>query len=158
MNSCTSILLAACAPPLRMFIIGTGRTSALTPPKNRYRGRPSAFAAARALARETAKIAFAPSRDLSGVPSRRSMAVSISPVWEASMPVSAAHISVLIFFTARSTPFPPKRAGSASRSSKASNCPVEAPLGTAAVPLTPFCKRTTASTVGFPRESIISRP
>ena len=27
-------------------------------------------------------------------------------VWEASMPVSAAHISVLIFFTARSTPFP----------------------------------------------------
>jgi hypothetical protein len=24
MNSCTSTLLSACAPPLRMFIIGTG--------------------------------------------------------------------------------------------------------------------------------------
>ena len=33
MNSWKSTLLSACAPPLRMFIIGTGRTLALAPPR-----------------------------------------------------------------------------------------------------------------------------
>ena len=32
MNSCTSTLESACAPPLTMFIIGTGRRWALGPP------------------------------------------------------------------------------------------------------------------------------
>jgi hypothetical protein len=32
MNSWKSTLLSACAPPLRMFIIGTGRRRALLPP------------------------------------------------------------------------------------------------------------------------------
>ena len=33
MNSCRSTLLSACAPPFRMFIIGTGRTRAAAPPR-----------------------------------------------------------------------------------------------------------------------------
>ena len=33
MNSCTSTLLSACAPPLIMFIIGTGNVLALSPPR-----------------------------------------------------------------------------------------------------------------------------
>ena len=33
MNSCTSTLLSACAPPLMMFIIGTGSVRASTPPR-----------------------------------------------------------------------------------------------------------------------------
>ena len=32
MNSCTSIGLSACSPPLMMFIIGTGKVRADTPP------------------------------------------------------------------------------------------------------------------------------
>ena len=32
MNSCTSIGLSACAPPLITFIIGTGSTQAAGPP------------------------------------------------------------------------------------------------------------------------------
>ena len=32
MNSCTSIGLSACSPPLMMFIIGTGSILALMPP------------------------------------------------------------------------------------------------------------------------------
>ena len=74
------------------------------------------------------------------------------------MPVSAARISLLTLPTAFRTPLPPKRDASPSRSSSASNCPVEAPLGTAAVPALPSSSVTTASTVGFPRESMISRP
>ena len=33
MNSWMSTLLSACAPPFRMFIIGTGSTCALGPPR-----------------------------------------------------------------------------------------------------------------------------
>ena len=33
MNSWKSTVLSACLPPLRMFIIGTGRTLALVPPR-----------------------------------------------------------------------------------------------------------------------------
>ena len=54
-------------------------------------------------------------------------------------------------------PLAPKRAGSPSRSSTASRAPVEAPEGTAADPTAPPASRTSASTVGFPRESMISR-
>ena len=34
-NSCTSTVFAACAPPFRIFIIGTGRRFAFTPPRKR---------------------------------------------------------------------------------------------------------------------------
>ncbi len=46
---------------------------------------------------------------------------------------------------------------SPSRSSIASRDPVEAPEGTAARPMMPDSRRTSASTVGLPRESRISR-
>jgi hypothetical protein len=49
-----------------------------------------------------------------------------------------------------------KRELSLSLNSRASKMPVEAPEGTDAVPYDPFDKTTSASTVGKPRESIIS--
>ena len=76
MNSCTSTVLAACAPPFRMFIMGTGSLLPDTPPKKRYRGTSSEMAAARAAAMETARMAFAPRLDLSLVPSAFSIAAS----------------------------------------------------------------------------------
>src|SRR5206468_1524094 len=61
------------------------------------------------------------------------------------------------FLTASSTPLPPKRLPSPSRSSTASCSPVDAPLGTAARPVAPLASVTSASTVGWPRLSRISR-
>ena len=61
------------------------------------------------------------------------------------------------FSHALRTPLPPKRFLSPSRSSRASCSPVEAPDGTAAMPTTPVSSVTSTSTVGFPRESRISR-
>src|SRR5436190_15474341 len=63
----------------------------------------------------------------------------------------------LTFLTASSTPLPPKRFLSPSRSSTASCSPVEAPLGTAARPAAPLDSVTSASMVGLPRLSRISR-
>ena len=71
--------LAAWAPPFRMFIIGTGRRLAFTPPRKRNSGTPMDSAAALALAMDAARIALAPSLDLLGVPSAFSMAKST--VW-----------------------------------------------------------------------------
>ena len=67
------------------------------------------------------------------------------------------YTSVRTCSTAFLTPFPPYLFGSPSRSSNASNCPVEAPLGAAPLPIVPSAKITSASTVGFPLESKISR-
>src|SRR5262245_15030400 len=61
------------------------------------------------------------------------------------------------FLTASSTPFPTYRLASLSRSSSASCSPVDAPDGTAARPRAPDDRMTSASTVGLPRESRISR-
>src|SRR2546426_188271 len=66
-------------------------------------------------------------------------------------------ITSFTFLTASSTPLPPKRLGSPSRSSTASCSPVDAPLGTAAVPTAPLARVTSVSTVGLPRLSRISR-
>ena len=76
MNSCVSTVLAACAPPFRMFIMGTGRRLPFTPPRKRYSGISSEAAAARQAAMDTARMAFAPRLDLSLVPSTLSMAAS----------------------------------------------------------------------------------
>src|SRR6185437_16003084 len=67
-------------------------------------------------------------------------------------------MSLLILATAFETPFPIHRFLSPSRSSIASFSPVEAPDGTAARPLAPLSSATSASIVGFPRESKIWRP
>ena len=70
----------------------------------------------------------------------------------------ASLIFVLIFSTAFVTPFPKYLSLSPSLSSKASNSPVEAPLGAVPLPTVPSAKYTSASTVGLPLESIISLP
>ena len=76
MNSCVSTVLVACAPPFRMFIIGTGRRLPFMPPRKRYSGISSEAAAARQAAMDTARMAFAPRLDLSLVPSALIMAAS----------------------------------------------------------------------------------
>ena len=115
-----------------MFIIGTGTTFDWSVPRYRYRGNWFSCAAARAVARETARIAFAPSRSLFGVPSSSIMVRSRSSCSRASKPRTASLISLLIDSTAPNTPFPRYRPASPSRRSTASCSPVEAPLGTAA--------------------------
>src|ERR1700683_2886686 len=73
MNSWGSTELSAWAPPLRMFIMGTGRIVADVSveyfERYLYSGWPEAAAAARAAAMETARMALAPKLDLLGVPS-----------------------------------------------------------------------------------------
>jgi len=71
MNSCTSTLESAWAPPLRIFIIGTGSNRApLSSARWAYNGLFDAAAWACAAAIDTPRIAFAPSRLFVGVPSR----------------------------------------------------------------------------------------
>src|SRR5260370_40812743 len=74
------------------------------------------------------------------------------------MPVMAGAIFLLMLPAALRVPLPRNRLGSLSRNSTASCSPVEAPEGTAARPRVPSARRTSASTVGLPRESRISRP
>src|SRR6185312_11179088 len=76
---------------------------------------------------------------------------------ETSRPRIASQSSVFTCSTAFCTPLPKKRWASPSRSSIASREPVEAPEGTAARPIAPDSTSTSASTVGLPRESRISR-
>src|SRR4029077_4730090 len=81
------------------------------------------------------------------------------PTWSnASFPNNSGAISLLLLATAFETPFPIQRFLSPSRSSIASFSPVEAPDGTAARPRAPLSSVTSASIVGFPRESRICRP
>src|ERR1700733_7712264 len=98
-NSCGSTELSAWAPPLRMFIMGTGKTAADLSleyfERYLYSGWPEAAAAARAAAMETARMALAPKLDLFGVPSASIMRWS-SPRWSlASRPMAALEISAL---------------------------------------------------------------
>ena len=86
------------------------------------------------------------------------MMPSISACASASLPISAGAMVSLTAATAFVTPLPRYRDLSPSRSSSASRLPVDAPDGAAARPITPDSKYTSASTVGFPRESKISRP
>src|ERR1017187_624448 len=105
---------------------------------------------------ETPRMALAPSLSLLAVPSRAHIRLSRAAWSEASAPFSADSIS-LTLATARSTPLPPYRFLSPSRSSIASRLPVDAPEGTAARPKLPSERRTSTSTVGLPRESRICR-
>jgi len=106
------------------------------------------LAAARATARETARMALAPRPDLFGVPSSSSSAWSIAACSVASIPsISGAMVSSTLR-TACCTPLPRYRWLSPSRSSTASRLPVEAPEGTAARPHMPDSSWTSTSTVG----------
>src|ERR1041384_6838823 len=73
------------------------------------------------------------------------------------MPSSRGPSTSFTLRTASTTPFPTYRRASPSRSSTASCSPVEAPLGTAARPAAPLDSVTSASMVGLPRLSRISR-
>src|SRR5512132_354999 len=73
------------------------------------------------------------------------------------MPSSRGPSTSLTLRTASATPLPAYRFMSPSRSSTASCSPVDAPLGTAARPCAPLERTTSASTVGLPRLSRISR-
>src|SRR3954454_10654159 len=101
-------------------------------------------------------MAVAPRRDLSGVPSRSISCWSTSRCSLASYPPSSGPMTSRTPSTALVTPLPPYRFPP-SRSSTASKAPVEAPLGTAARAIVPSSRATSTSTVGFPRESRISR-
>src|SRR4051794_12384945 len=101
-------------------------------------------------------MALAPRRDLFGVPSS-SISLPSRACWsEASRPVTASAISPLTLATALPTPLP-RYSAPPSRSSVASNSPVEAPDGTAARPVAPERSASSTSTVGLPRESRIWR-
>ena len=88
------------------FIIGTGRTRAFTPPRYLNSGWRMAWAAAFAVANDTAKIAFAPSFFLFWVESKRIIARSIAHWSKASIPISAEAIFMFTFATAFNTPLP----------------------------------------------------
>ena len=135
MNSRMSTLLSTCSPPLMMFIIGTGMEAFARVPFSSamcsYSGWPLEVAAALALARDTARIAFAPKLDLFSVPSKvdRDFITDASLIL-ASLPRRAwSDPGGLTAPTAFSTPLPMKRDLSPSRSSSASREPVEAPDG-----------------------------
>ena len=97
MNSCTSTFESACAPPLRMFIIGTGNSRS-PPPSARdgYSGF-SPAAAACAAAIDTPRMAFAPS---SWSACRRGRSFSCRASWSNSPPTTALAISPFTFATA----------------------------------------------------------
>ena len=156
MNSWTSTAESAWDPPFKIFIIGTGNSFALTPPKYLYKGIPNWFAAALATANETPSIAFAPNFPLLGVPSRAIIALSIATWSKASIPIKFSAKTVFTFSTAFNTPFPKYLDLSPSLNSTASCSPVDAPDGTDALPIAPPSKNTSTSTVGFPLESSIS--
>src|SRR5690348_3943860 len=102
---------------------------------------------------ETPSRALAPSRLLLGVPSRAIIAWS-SPAWSnTSRPCSAGARMSCTFAMALKTDLPRYRFGSPSRSSSASNWPVDAPDGTVPRPRRPFSNTTSVSMVGLPRES-----
>ena len=138
-----------------MFTIGSGRT-------RRRRGAarggsPFEIAAARATAIETASTAFAPSADLSSVPSSAiEEGVDLRLIERVSTDERGAD-RLADVRTAPRTPSPAKRSGSPSRSSLASWRPVEVPAGTLARAKLPSLSSRSTSTVGRPPESRISR-
>ncbi len=72
-----------------------------------YSGREAWLAAACATARETLRVALAPSRDLLGVPSRAMSALSTRSCSSAGIPVTTGAMSSFTLATALSTPLPP---------------------------------------------------
>ena len=130
MNSWKSSEFGACAPPLRTLKCGTGSSGA-TPLgcSTSYSG--AVADSARATAMDTPTIALAPRRALLGVPSRAIIAWSSSASDDHFLDRASSRSSPLTFATAVSTPFPPYRALSPSRSSTASRLPVDAPGGDA---------------------------
>ena len=103
---------------------------------------------------DTPNIALAPRTPLFSVPS--SLIISPSMCWmsRASIPTSFPAIILFTFSIALHTDFP-QYSKVLSLSSTASYCPVDAPLGTAALPKLPSSRLISTSRVGLPRESRI---
>lgn len=158
MNSWKSRLPAACTPPLTTSKCGTGRRGVVPATRARccHNSRPARAASARQRARETPTTASAPSRDLVPVPSSSISARSTSAAEAKPRPVRARAISPLTCPAAPSTPWPPYRERSPSRSSTASRAPVDAPGGTPARTRVPSPAVRVTASVGRPRESRIS--
>ena len=157
MNSWKSTELSACAPPLRTFIIGTGSTRAASPPEV----APQRLALLRGgrLGRGRARrrgSRWRPGGPCSACRRGRSARGRARPGRARRGRATASAISPLTLATACVTPLP-SQASPPSRSSVASNSPVEAPEGTAARPFAPDRSSTSTSTVGLPRESRIWR-
>ena len=157
MNSWKSRSFGACTPPLSTLKCGTG-SDGVTPSgvSHRHSGIFAEAASARASAIETPTVALAPSLLLFGVPSRSIIAWSASASELQVRPRSRPAISPLTFPAAVSTPLPPYRPVSPSRSSTASRDPVEAPEGTPARAVVPSASCIVTASVGRPRESRIS--
>lgn len=108
----------------------------------------------------TLRIAFAPSLDFVQPfsffePSSDStISVSSARCSRQSLPISAGAITVFTLATACETPLP-EYGAPPSRSSSASNMPVDAPLGATPRKTAPVLSVSSHSTVGFPRESKI---
>ena len=138
MNSCRSMELSAWTPPLTTFIIGTGQHVGVGAADVAEQGQ------ARARRRppwpwpaSTPRMALAPSRALLGVPSASIRARSTARWSRASTPSRMSAISPLTLAD-RLAGRPCRRSGRPpSRSSTASNDPVEAPDGTMARPTAP---------------------
>ena len=86
--------------------MGTGNVLAFSPPIYWYSEVLEAAAAALATAKDTPKIALAPSFDLLGVPSKSIMVLSISSCSNTERPCSASARTALTFATACETPLP----------------------------------------------------
>ena len=98
---------------------------------------------------------FAPRLDLFSVPSSCNKKSSKEEISSNDFPTSSLEIVSLIFPTAFKTPLPIYLDLSLSRNSRASCTPVDAPLGTAALPKIEFSNSISHSIVGFPLLSII---
>ena len=157
MNSWKSSALLAWAPPLMMFIRGTGSTRALGPPRYLYSGISQ-------LERRRPGRRHGHAQD--GVGARLGLVGgAVGRQHRRVQPgliegVAADHrrgqdladvVHRLVHALAQVA------LASPSRSSSASCSPVEAPEGTAPVAIAPDSSSTSASTVGLPRESRISR-
>src|SRR5258708_19777867 len=92
-----------------MFIIGTGSTRALGPPRYRNRDNFSEAAAAQAVARETASVALAPRFLLVGVPSSSISFLSMFAWSRAFTPLRIGAIFWFTLATAFLTLLPPNR-------------------------------------------------
>ena len=160
MNSWMSMGLSACAPPLMMFIIGTG--SSVRHWRRRGSGRaaaPRASAAALATASDTPRMALAPSRLLLGVPSSVDQRVVDAAL---ILGVHAGQRIEDLAVDGVDGLAHALAAGSAACRRRGARWPRarrwRRPDGTAARPSAPSSRTTSTSTVGLPRLSRISRP
>ena len=142
----------ACAPPPKICTSGSGSVTGSSPARYCHSGMSCASAAACATASDTATVALPPSVALFGVPSSSISFASMSAWSSASMPKIARAIGPRTLATACATSKPPWRVPP-SRRSTASREPRDAPAGAMPRPTTPHARRTSASTVGRPRES-----